>query len=156
MLRGHLTHAKTLRITTSEWIIFMNKKLYLIRGASGSGKSTLVESLMNDKPHAVAFSADDWMRKGGEYKYDKRRIGLVHWICINQVEKHMKDGSWQDIFVHNTFTTSKELKPYYKLAKEYDYDIHSLVVENRHRGQNVHDVPDETLESQKQKFQVQL
>ena len=131
----------------------MNKKLYLIRGASGSGKSSFAKSLM-DK-NSVALSADDWMIKKGKYEFNKNRLPIVHGICINQTEKKMVDG-FEKIFVHNTFTTSKELKPYYKLADKYDYDVYSLVVENRHGGQNVHDVPDETLELQKQKFQEVL
>ena len=143
--------------------------LYLIRGASGAGKSTLVEALMNDKPHAIAFSADDYMRKGGEYKYDKRRIGLVHMICIGQVEKHMNPnikgisdhsissyGGWQDIFVHNTFTKTSEMKPYYELAAKYNYQVFSIIVENRHEGESVHDVPQDALTSQKETFQVCL
>ena len=135
--------------------------LYLIRGASGAGKSTLVEALMSDKPHAIAFSADDYMRKGGEYKYDKRRIGLVHMICVSQVEKHMNpnpkgNGGWKDIFVHNTFTKTSDMKPYYKLAEKYNYKVFSIIVENRHNGESIHDVPESTLETQKERFQVCL
>lgn len=136
------------------------KTLYLIRGASGAGKSSLVDSLIKDKPHAIAFSADDWMRKGGEYKYDRRRAGIVHGICINQTAKHMNPvggvGGWQDIFVHNTFTKKSELKPYYELAKKYGYQVFSIVVENRHDGESIHDVPEDALKSQREKFQIQL
>ena len=138
--------------------------LYLIRGASGAGKSTLVKSLMMDNDFAKAFSADDYMKKDGKYKYDKRRIGLVHMICLNQVEKHMKPeagsvrgfGGWEHIFVHNTFPKPSELKPYYELAAKYNYQVFSIIVENRHEGESIHDVPQDTLESQKEKFQVQL
>jgi predicted kinase len=137
-------------------------KLYLIRGASGAGKSSVVESLVemaggtSDIVGGVAsLSADDWMVKGGEYEYNKNKQFIVHKICIDQTEKKMKFHCGH-IFVHNTFTTSSELRPYYKLAKEYNYDVHSVVVENRHDGKNVHDVSEESLASQKKRFQVKL
>ncbi len=131
----------------------MNKKLYLIRGVSGSGKSSFVKSLMDKK--SVSLSADDWMVTKGKYAFSKNRLPIVHRICLDQTEKKM-NSRVEKIFVHNTFTTSKELKPYYKLAEKYGYDVHSIVMENRHGGQNVHDVPEDTIVSQKQKFQLQL
>ena len=136
----------------------MNKQLYLIRGASGAGKSTLVESLMQDKPHALALSADDWMMKGGKYEFNKRKLPIVHKICLDQTEKKMqgRHGGWQDIFVHNTFTTNAELKPYYELAEKYGYEVFSIVVENRHKGESIHDVPKESLKAQKKRFQLKL
>ena len=142
----------------------MNKQLYLIRGASGAGKSTLVESLMQDKPHAIALSADDWMMKGGKYEFNKRKLPIVHKICLDQTEKKMRRdpsmdfgrSGWQDIFVHNTFTTNAELKPYYELAEKYGYEVFSIVVENRHKGESIHDVPKESLKAQKKRFQLKL
>ena len=140
----------------------MNKKLYLIRGASGAGKSSLVESLVEmaggtaDIVNGVAsLSADDWMRKQGKYEFNKNRLGIVHKICLDQTEKKMKFHCGH-IFVHNTFTTKPELTPYYKLAEKYNYDVHSVVVENRHEGKNAHGVTDESLAEQKERFQVQL
>jgi predicted kinase len=136
------------------------KKLYLIRGASGAGKSSFVEAMMEDKPHAIAFSSDDWMIKQGEYTWDKRRAGITHMICLNQTEKHMNPkggvGGWQDIFIHNTFTTKAELKPYYELAKKWGYKVFSIVVENRHNGESIHDVEKESLIAQKERFQLEL
>jgi predicted kinase len=142
----------------------MTKQLYLIRGASGAGKSTLVESLMKDKPHAIALSADDWMIKKGKYEYNRKKLPIVHRICLEQTEKKMWGyagldfgrSGWQDIFVHNTFTTNAELKPYYELAEKYGYEVFSMVVENRHKGESIHDVPEETLKAQKKRFQLKL
>ena len=143
----------------------MNKKLYLIRGASGSGKSSFVEAMMTNKDYAVAFSADDWMVKKGKYEYNKKRLPIVHKICLDQTEKAMNPvfneelenyGGWEHIFIHNTFTTKSELTPYYKLAEKYNYDVYSVVVENRHEGKNTHGVTGESLAKQKERFQVQL
>ena len=128
-------------------------KLYLIRGASGSGKSSLVESLM-DKT-SISLSADDWMMKGGKYVFNKNKLPIVHRICVDQTKKKMQNRT-KKIFVHNTFTTNSELKPYYKLAKEHNYKVFSMVVENRHGGKNIHGVEEESLDLQKEKFQVKL
>jgi hypothetical protein len=43
-----------------------------------------------------------------------------------------------------------------KLAQKYDYKVVSLIVENRHGNKSVHDVPDETIEKMKKRFEVSL
>jgi hypothetical protein len=48
------------------------------------------------------------------------------------------------------------MEDYYKLAEKYDYKVVSLIVENRHNGQNVHGVPEEKLEQMKNRFQIKL
>ena len=53
--------------------------------------------------------------------------------------------SFPKIVVCNTFTTEKELEPYYKLAEEYGYQVTSIIMENRHKGVNNHNVPDSTM-----------
>ena len=131
----------------------MDKKLYLIRGASGAGKSSLVKSLM-DK-NSVALSSDDWMMKKGKYEFNKNKLPVVHRICLDQTDKKMQNRI-QKIFVHNTFTTNAELKPYYKLAEKHEYKVFSMVIENRHEGKSVHDVEPESLAAQKQRFQIKL
>jgi predicted kinase len=131
----------------------MDKKLYLIRGASGAGKSSFVKSLM-DK-NSVALSSDDWMIKKGKYEFNKNRLVIVHKICIDQTEKKMENRV-QKVFVHNTFTTNAELKPYYKLAEKHGYKVFSIVMENRHEGESVHGVEPEALAAQKQRFQIKL
>lgn len=58
----------------------------------------------------------------------------------------------EKIVVSNTFTTERELKPYYELAEKYDYNVVSLIVENRHGGKNTHNVPDETIEKMRNRL----
>jgi len=53
-------------------------------------------------------------------------------------------------------TTEKELNIYIKMAAEYDYRVVSLIVENRHGNENVHEVPEAALEAMKNRFVVQL
>jgi predicted kinase len=49
------------------------------------------------------------------------------------------------VIVSNTFTTEEQMQPYLDLAKEYKYRVVSLIIENRHSGKSIHDVPEETL-----------
>ena len=131
----------------------MDKNLVLIRGISGSGKSTLAEMLANAHP---VISADDFFIDGyGNYNWSGEKLGRAHRWCLNETRFNMIEEE-EKIFVANTFTTEKELKPYYDLAKIYDYKVFSIVVENRHNGVNVHDVPDETVEKQRNRFKIKL
>jgi hypothetical protein len=58
--------------------------------------------------------------------------------------------------VSNTFTQEWEMENYYELAKQYDYQVFSLVVENRHGGINEHGVPADKLEQMKNRFEIKL
>jgi predicted kinase len=60
------------------------------------------------------------------------------------------------IVVSNTFTQEWEMEPYFTLAKEYGYTVFTIVVENRHGGTNVHNVPEDKLEQMKNRFEVKL
>ena len=60
------------------------------------------------------------------------------------------------IVVSNTFTEYCEMETYIKMAEEYGYTVFSLIVENRHGGDNTHGVPSESIERMKNRFEVQL
>jgi hypothetical protein len=60
------------------------------------------------------------------------------------------------VVVSNTFTQEWEMKPYIEMAERYGYRVHTLIVENRHGGNNVHGVPDDKLEIMKNRFEVKL
>jgi len=60
------------------------------------------------------------------------------------------------IIVANTSTTEKEFIPYIHMAKHYGYKVFSIIVENRHDGENTHRVPRETLEKMEERFQIKL
>jgi hypothetical protein len=73
----------------------------------------------------------------------------------------MKDSLKNDQFyrrfaVSNTFTQEWEMKPYFDLAKKYGYKVFTVIVENRHGGKNVHNVPDEALEKMRNRFEIKL
>lgn len=73
----------------------------------------------------------------------------------------MKDNQvnyqfYPTIVVSNTFTQEWEMEPYFKLAKKYGYTVFSVIVENRHGGENEHGVPEEKVQIMRERFQIKL
>jgi len=100
-------------------------------------------------------TADDYFMVDDEYKFDAAKLGIAHKLCKEKVIKYM-ESNVEKIFLANTNTTEKEINPYFALAKKYNYRVVSLIVENRHKGSNVHNVPGETIEKMRNRFKIQL
>ena len=127
------------------------KILYLIRGLPGSGKTTLAKSICN-----VVFSADDYFTdKDGNYKFDLTKLENAHQNCVNKTTLKMIYGC-EKIAVANTFTRDWETEIYFELAKLHGYQVHSIVVENRHNGGSIHNVPEKTIENMRERFEISL
>lgn len=60
------------------------------------------------------------------------------------------------IAVANTFTQEWEMQPYLDLAKEHGYTVHTIIVENRHGNESIHNVPKATVEKMKKRFEIKL
>ena len=135
----------------------MNKKeLWILRGLPGSGKSTVAKSL-----NALHFEADMYhVDANGVYNWKAENIKKSHAWCKESVEASMigsKDNPmFERIAVSNTSTQEWEIKPYLELAEKYGYRVYSLVVENRHGGENEHAVPEETIDKMRERFEVIL
>jgi len=139
----------------------MEKILFIIRGVSGSGKSTFAKKIVGHD--FLVCEADKYFidKETGEYKFDFSKIKDAHKFCQDTVETYMKDSLvndqfYREIAVANTFTQEWEMEPYFKLAKEYGYAVFTIVVENRHGGTNVHNVPEEKLEQMRNRFNIKL
>lgn len=128
-------------------------QLVLVRGLPGAGKTTFAKEFFDEYTAMVA--ADDFFMVNGEYCFDKSKLNDAHKWCLKQTEGFMIDNRGL-IAVHNTFTTEHEMNPYFKLAEEYGYRVTTIIVENRHGGKSVHDVPFDALLRMKQRFQVKL
>jgi len=143
----------------------MDKSLIIIRGLPGSGKTTLANLLAEQeiffpltnisKKWPVCSADDFFINKEGKYVFDISRIKDAHKYCEAEVIKHMSRNV-KKIFVANTFTQEWEMKNYFELAKQYEYKIFSIIVENRNDTKNIHNVPDETIEKMKNRFQIKL
>jgi len=127
------------------------KELILLRGLPGSGKSTLAKVIGGSYVEADMFFVDD----AGNYNFDASHLKDAHEWCHDLVFMDvLKDVPL--IVVSNTFTQEWEMKPYYEIAKQYGYQVHSVIVENRHGGVNTHGVPEDKLEVMKNRFEVKL
>jgi hypothetical protein len=68
----------------------------------------------------------------------------------------VNDQFYREIAVSNTFTQEWEMKPYFELAEKYGYKIFCIIVENRHGGTNLHDVPEDKLKIMRNRFEFKL
>ena len=126
------------------------KELFLLRGLPGSGKSTLAKSLGGSH-----MEADKYFMDKGRYKFDPIKLKEAHIWCQNAIRVWMTNEV-PKIVVSNTFTQTWEMDYYFELAKEHGYRVYSLVVENRHGGENVHNVPKEKIEEMARRFNVKI
>lgn len=138
----------------------MSRLLVLLRGVPGSGKTTLAHHMWSS---GVIFEADQFFYNvNGEYKFDGSKLAEAHASCRNSVEAAMQENHatagrhYPEIVVSNTFTREWEMQAYFDLAKKYDYNVVSLIVENRHGGKNVHGVPDEKVQEMRDRFEIKL
>ncbi len=126
--------------------------LILVRGVSGSGKSTIAPMFEN----AVLVSTDDFfLDEYGDYVFDANSLVINHQFCQLAVRMMMQDDE-ELIVVHNTFTADWEMDAYFDLAKDHGYAVHTIIVENRHGSKNIHDVPPDSIEAQRERFSVSL
>lgn len=131
------------------------KTLILLRGLPGSGKTTVAELLTANS--GVMLAADDYFTNNftGEYNFDPRKLYAAHSECWSRCETCMRN-TVELIVVHNTFTTEKEMQDYFDLANIHGYTVHSLIVENRHGSDSIHDVPEKALQKMETRFDVKL
>ena len=124
-------------------------KLILVRGLPGSGKSTIAMNLIGWYWH---LETDQFWMKDGEYKWDASKLGEAHDWCQSETRKLLTRGF--SPVVSNTFTTKKELKPYFDIAKEFDV-VPQVILCQAQYG-NIHNVPDETLKKMKARFEYDI
>ena len=133
----------------------MQPVLIIVRGVSGSGKSTFAEFLVdnlfakytNVRQSLQKFEADQWFIDNNE-PWNPRYLQIAHEWCQVEVKKSLQNGFIT--VVSNTTTTKKELDPYIKIVMELGIQYFVLVADGDY--QNVHDVPQDKVEKQAQRF----
>jgi len=139
---------------TTDWV----GDLILLRGLPGAGKTTLAEAILQSsqgvRPDVI--SADNYfMDDKGNYTFDVSKIKEAHNSCQQICAERMR-LEFSKVVVANTFTEEWEMKPYFEMAERNNYRVHTVIVENRHDGKNIHNVPDDKLQQMKNRFQIIL
>jgi predicted kinase len=114
--------------------------LYILRAVPGAGKSTLAESI---SPYVCC--ADDFLMENGEYKWSADKLSKAHKDCENLCREYMLSGK-DKVVIANTNAHLSDTKAYRELAEEFGYTVFYLIVENRHGGVDLHNVPTATKE----------
>jgi predicted kinase len=117
----------------------------ILRGISGAGKTTVANLFAEPKE---ICTADDFFEKNGGYDFDPSKLGEAHKECQNKFECALQNPAIKNIVVANTNVKPSDYQYYLEAAKKYGVKIISLVIEKRHEGVNVHDVPDFVLNRQ--------
>ena len=135
------------------------KILTLVRGLPGSGKTTFANTITNK--FSVCEADKFFYDKEGNYNFDANKLSQAHKWCKDEVEIRMKDNQINEQFyphiaVSNTFTKEWEMSEYFELAKQYGYQVFTIIVENRHGGVNQHGVPTDKIQQMKDRFEVKL
>ena len=128
--------------------------LYLVRGVSGAGKSTFAATLANSLGIAY-YEADTYFTTAdGMYYFNPVQLPAAHADCKYWTNLDLSDGC--SVVVSNTSTTEKEVREYQDIAAKHNANFVSLIVENRNGTVSVHDVPEEALQRQRNRFSVKL
>jgi len=157
--------------------------LILLRGVSGAGKSTVAELFIDATILSTDdfFMQKEWCticddgepvdaicnRDHNKYIFDANSLVENHMKCTAKAEQAMDvatrmiDNSAinavkHTLVIHNTFTKQWEMTPYLILAEKYGYTVHTIIVENRHESKSIHDVPQASVDAQRDRFEVVL
>lgn len=126
-------------------------KLILVRGMPGSGKSTLAAKIAALEYYNHLETDQFWM-VDGEYKFDMSRIKEAHQWCQDTTRDKLNNG--YGVVVSNTFTTQKEMKPYFNMAKEFGIRPQVLLCQGNYG--NIHNVPTDVLARMAERFEYDL
>lgn len=131
------------------------KTLVLLRGLPGAGKSTFAKMLVGDKDYCHKEADMFFLDREGNYNFKPEQLKDAHQWCREEVEWLM-GHEHSTVVVSNTFTREWEMVEYFILAEKYGYRVVSLIVENRHNGESIHNVPIDKIEQMEDRFEVKL
>jgi predicted DNA-binding transcriptional regulator YafY/predicted kinase len=112
----------------------MQKIVIINRGIPASGKSSfakqIVETLIKNGLNAISCSTDDFFMLNGEYMFDASKLRKYHIKNQEKFKNALKDD-FDLVICDNTNIEPWEAKPYYELAKEFDYRVVLMDFESR-------------------------
>ena len=123
--------------------------LTLIRGLPGSGKTHLA-SIITDTMGTFMVEADDYFYDDyGNYVFDPDRLHAAHEWCLRQARFELIENK-MDVVVSNTFTTLREMKEYYLLAKAAGVPLNVITCQGQFGS--IHNVPESTMDKMRARF----
>ena len=125
--------------------------LFIVRGLPGAGKTTIARLITE-----TVLSADDYfVDEKGVYRFDPSLVKLAHRYCQRLCYQAMEQKI-PKIAIANTFSQEWEFEPYYDLAQSFNYRVHSIIAENRHGSENIHNVPYSIIHKMRDRFKIVL
>jgi len=116
--------------------------LLLIRGLPGSGKSTIAKTM----PHRRHVEADMYhYNASGEYAFDRDRVPDAHAWCQSETLRLLRAG--YEVVVCNTFTTAKEMMPYFEMG----FAVSVLTAKGQ--WESIHNVPHDVIYAMRERWQ---
>lgn len=132
--------------------------LILLRGLPGAGKTTFAKYLkiVTDPDVALLnyYEADEWFSIYCGGTFTPTRLKEAHKWCQGRAELALRRG--ESAVVSNTTTEEWEVDIYQSIAKKCHAEFVSLIVENRHDGVSVHDVPETSINRMRERFTTKL
>jgi predicted kinase len=130
-------------------------EMILIRGLPGSGKSTTARRMLQHS-YDLHVEADQYFMQTGKYEFDADKLGTAHAWCQYRTREWLTSSSTEQrrVIVSNTFTTIRELQPYFEMAKELN--IVPTVILCQNRFQSIHSVPEATILKMAARFQYDI
>lgn len=138
----------------NENAMYKNKSLVILRGVPGSGKSTFA-NLIAGGDESIICCADDFFMHDGKYEWAREKLGQAHKECFEKCQG-LLERSVPLVVVANTNVKESDFNQYIELGEKYGYTIFSVIVENRHGNNNVHNVSQDVVNAMKRKFTVSL
>jgi len=129
--------------------------LILLRGLPGSGKSTLAEVLCKHEGEHLEVDQYFIGKYSQDYEFDAERLADYQKQCLKDCEKAMLKGR-PLVVVANNFTQEWELAPYIKLSEKLQYRVFSLIVEQRHESEPIHEVSEDVVERMYDRFSIRI
>jgi predicted kinase len=108
----------------------------ILRGAPGAGKSSFSDLF----PGYIVCSADKFfIQEGGRYVFQPTRLEWAHDKCKDVFQQAINNN--QNVIVDNTNIDPYNFEWYKETAEMNGYRVYIVILENRHNGASVHNVP---------------
>lgn len=127
----------------------MKNKLILVRGLPGSGKSTLAAKIAKHD-NTLWFEADQYFMEDGTYMFRPQELGDAHEWCQERTRAALDKGF--DVVVSNTFTTHREMEPYFQICEALGLSEPTIFVCSG-SYKSVHNVPEETMQRMRSRWE---